>query len=114
MMSRLKQNAESLQEDVQTLIETQAEYYKLWSFRAGMKSVTLLIHVFLIGLFVALALLFISGAAAFSLGAWLHSDALGFLIVGAFYLLMCALVYQLRARIDRPILRKFSEIFFND
>ena len=113
-MSRLKQSAEALHEDVQVLIETQAEYYKLWSFKAGMKSVTLLVHVFLLGLFVALTLLFLSTAAALALGAWLHSDAQGFLIVGVFYLLAGALAYRLRARIDRPILRKFSAILLND
>jgi hypothetical protein len=113
-MSRLKQNAEALHEDIQALIDTQAEYYKLWSFKAGMKSVTLLIHVFLIGLFVAFALLFLSGAAAFSIGAWLNSDALGFLIVGAIYVLAGVLAFLLRDRIDRPILTKFSEIFFHE
>ncbi len=64
-MSRLKESAEALHEDVQALLETQAEYYKLWSFKAGMKSVTLLIHVILLGLFMALTLLFASIAAAF-------------------------------------------------
>ena len=43
-MGNLKDNAEALQANVQALLETQAEYYKLWSFKVGMKSVTLLIH----------------------------------------------------------------------
>jgi len=111
-MSTLKDNAEALQDNVQILIETQAEYYKLWSFKVGMKSVTLLIHAFLFGLFITLGVLFASVAAAFWLGHIMHNNSLGFLIIGSFYVVMSILVYLLREKIDAPILKKFSSIFF--
>lgn len=113
-MGDLKDNAEALQANVQALLETQAEYYKLWSFKVGMKSVTLLIHAVLLTLFMALGILFASVAAAFWLGQYLRSDILGFLAVGGFYAAMSVLVYLLRKRIDAPILKKFSSIFFAD
>lgn len=113
-MSTIKENAEALHDNVHALIEKQAAYYKLWAFKAGMKSITLLIHMFLLTLFSALTVLFISIAAALLLGDYLHSNAYGFLIVSGFYLTMCGLVYLLRDKIDRPILEKFSHIFFAD
>ncbi|MBP7982196.1 MAG: hypothetical protein KAY90_04290 [Arenimonas sp.] len=113
-MGNLKDSAEALQDDLQALIETQAEYYKLRAFKAGMKSVTFLVHAFLLTLFIALAVLFTSLAAALRLGDYLHSDSLGFLIVGGFYAAMSILAYLLRDRIDAPILKKFSSIFFAD
>jgi hypothetical protein len=113
-MGNLKDNAEALQDDMKALLETQAEYYRLWSFRAGMKSVTLLVHGLLLTLFITLGVLFTSIAAAFRIGQYLGSDGLGFLTVGGFYLSMSILVYLLRGKIDAPILKKFSSIFFAD
>ena len=113
-MSQLKDNAEILQKDVAELLETQAEYYKLWSFKVGMRSVTLTVNIALISVFGVLALLFLSTAAAYFLAERFGNTAYGFLAVGAFYLAVALAVYVLRARIDRPILRKFSEIFFAD
>jgi succinate-acetate transporter protein len=113
-MSTIKENAEAVHDNVHALIENQAAYYKLWSFKVAMKSITLLIHAFLIALFSTLTVLFISIAAALLLGDYLHNHALGFLIVSGFYLMMCLLAYLLRDKINRPILEKFSSIFFAD
>jgi succinate-acetate transporter protein len=113
-MSTIKQNAEAIHDNVNDLIAKQAEYYKLWTFKVGMKSITLLIHAFLLILFITLVVLFISIAAALQLGDYLNSNAQGFLIVSAFYLLMYILVYLLRDKINKPILEKFSQIFFAD
>ena len=113
-MSQLKDNAESLQQNVTELLESQAEFYKLWSFKVAMKSLTLTVNTALMAVFGILALLFLSVAAAYGLAAWFGSSAYGFLAVGGFYLLITLAVYVLRDRIDRPVLRKFSEIFFTD
>ena len=113
-MSSLKDKAEALQDNALTLLEAQAEYYKLWSFKVSMKSITFLVHAFLMMLFVTLCVLFASIAFAFWLGEYFDSNALGFLFAGGFYLLLCLLTYLLRDKIDRPILKKFSAIFFND
>jgi hypothetical protein len=113
-MSQLKHNAEALQGNLSELLESQAEFYKLWSFKVAMKSVTLGVHIALIAVFSVLALLFLSVAAAYGLAGWLGHTAYGFLAVGGFYLLFALSVYWFRDRIDRPVLRKFSEIFFTD
>lgn len=113
-MSALRENAEDLRACVEALLENQAAYYKLWSFKVGMKSLTLLFRLVLFALFGLLALLFLSAAAAFALGDALGSVTQGFLITGSFYALMLVVVYVLREQINRPILRRFSDIFFAD
>lgn len=113
-MSQLKDNAENLQQDVAELLESQAEFYKLWSFKVGMKSISLAVNITLIAAFGMLALLFLSVAAAYGLAACFGNTAYGFLAVGGAYLLIAWAAYALRDRIDRPVLRKFSEIFFTD
>jgi hypothetical protein len=50
-----------------------------------------------------------------SLGAFLHSYPLGFLIVAGFYLVLAFLLFFMKDKIvEEPILKRFSEIFFND
>jgi len=111
-MSPIRENAEDLRTSVEALLENQAAYYKLWSFKVGMKSLTLLIQMTLFTLFGLMALLFLSTAAAFALGEAFGSTTQGFLITGGFYLLLLVAAYLLRDHINRPILRRFSDIFF--
>ena len=111
-MSPIRENAEDLRTSVEALLENQAAYYKLWSFKVGMKSLTLWIQMTLFTLFGLMALLFLSTAAAFALGEALGSTTQGFLITGGFYLLLLVAAYLLRDHINRPILRRFSDIFF--
>ncbi|MEY3516166.1 MAG: hypothetical protein RIS67_383 [Pseudomonadota bacterium] len=111
-MSPIRENAEDLRTSMEALLENQAAYYKLWSFKVGMKSLTLLIQMTLFTLFGLMALLFLSTAAAFALGEALGSTTQGFLITGGFYLLLLVAAYLLRDHINRPILRRFSDIFF--
>lgn len=113
-MSTLRESGEQLHGSLEALLENQLAYYKLWSFRAGMKSLVLLIRLALFTLLGILALLFLSIAAALVIGNALNSTAHGFLITGSFYLLLLTVAYLLRERINRPILRRFSEIFFTD
>ena len=111
-MSALRENAEDLRASVEALLENQAAYFKLWSFKVGMKSLTLLIQLTLFTLFGLMALLFLSTAAAFALGDALGSATKGFLLIGGFYAVLLIAVYLLRDQINRPILRRFSDIFF--
>jgi succinate-acetate transporter protein len=113
-MSPIRENAEDLRDSVEALLENQAAYYKLWTFKVGMKSLTLLIRLTLFTLFGLMALLFASMAAALAIGNALGSMTQGFLVTGGFYALMLIAVYVLREQINRSILRRFSDIFFAD
>jgi len=42
----------------------------------------------------------------------LGSTTQGFLVIGGFYVVLLIAAYLLREQINRPILRRFSDIFF--
>jgi cytochrome c biogenesis protein CcdA len=111
----LKEHTEDIQEQVQACIESNVAYYKLWGFKVAMKSTTLILKFTLILLCFSMVLIFCSVAAAFAIGNYLHSYALGFLIVGGIYLIFTGLLFLIKDKIvEGSILEKFSEIFFND
>ena len=113
-MSSIKENAEQIRLQAQALFESQTEYLKLWTFKVSMKSITLLIAIFALGLFLLMMLLFLSVALALYLGTRLESNALGFVSVGGMYFLLTVAAILLRKQIHRPILKAFSDIFFGD
>jgi hypothetical protein len=49
-----------------------------------------------------------------ALGSAMGKPVYGYLIVGVFYVLLAVLIYVFRARIDKPILKKFSKHFFDN
>jgi len=111
----LKNQSGRIQEETRAYIETTFAYYKLWGFKIAMKSTTMTVKAVLIVLCITMVLLFGSVAAALAIGQALASNALGFLIVGGIYLLILLIIILLKDKIiDGPILRKFSEIYFNE
>jgi hypothetical protein len=111
----LKNQSGRVHEETRAYIETTFAYYKLWGFKIAMKSATMTVKAVLIVLGITMVLLFGSVAAALAIGQALASNALGFLIVGGIYLLILLIFILLKDKIvDGPILRKFSEIYFNE
>ncbi len=111
----LKNQTERVQEETRAYMESTFAYYKLWGFKIAMKSTTMAVKAVLVVLCITMVLLFGSIAAAFAIGQALVSNALGFLIVGGIYLLILLIIILLKDKIvEGPILRKFSEIYFND
>ncbi len=111
----LKENTEAIQENSKAYLESSIAYYKLWGFKVAMKSTTLMLKFFLITICLSIVLLFISIAAAFTLGNILGSYPLGFLCVAGVYLVLALLLFLVKDKIvEGTILEKFSEIFFND
>jgi hypothetical protein len=110
-----KENLEDVQENAKAYIERSVEYYKLLGFKIAMKSTTLALKFFLIAFCLLLFIIFGSVAGSLALGKFLGSYPLGFLCVSGFYLVLALLLFLFRNKIiDKPILEKFSEIFFND
>jgi hypothetical protein len=110
----LKENTEAIQQNAKAFIETNIEYYKLWGFKVAMKSTTFILKFFLIALCFMFVLLFISIAGAMALSQKFDSYPLGFLAVAGVYLVLTLLLFLLKYKIvEGPILKKFSEIFFN-
>jgi len=114
-LEELKVCAKDIQENSKAYLDSSIGYYKLLGFKVFMKSTTLILKLLLISICLLLVLLFISIAGSLSLGAFLHSYPLGFLIVAGFYLVLAFLLFFMKDKIvEEPILKRFSEIFFND
>jgi len=112
---KIKENSENIQDQAQAYLESTTSYYKLWGFKVAMKSTTMILKFTLLLLCFSMVLLFGSIAAAFAIGDYYQSNAIGFLFVGGFYLVATILISFIKNKvIEGPILEKFSEIFFND
>lgn len=112
---KIKENTENIQNQAQVYLESTVSYYKLWGFKVAMKSTTMILKFILILLCFCMVLLFGSVAAALAIANYFGSYAIGFLIVGGFYLVATLLISMIKEKvIEGPILEKFSEIFFND
>lgn len=110
----VKNNLQSMKSEAKAFLETNIDYYSLLGFKVVSKATGFLLKVFAISLFVAIALFFLSFAAAFAIGKALDSNTLGFLIIGTIYIVLAFIVYAMRkVIIDIPILKKFSDIFFD-
>lgn len=111
----IKEDLEQIQEESKALINSNIAYYKLWGFKVAMQSTTMVLKFFLIVVFATLFVLFASLALAIVIGKVMDNYVYGFLIVAGFYLLLTILVSFIKPQIvEGKILRKFSEIFFND
>ena len=111
----LKENTEAIQENSKAYLESSIAYYKLWGFKVAMKSTTLMLKFFLIAICLSIVLLFVSIAAAFTLGNLWDSYPLGFLCIAGIYLVLALLLFLVKDKIvEGTILEKFSEIFFNE
>lgn len=99
--------------EVQNYVESSTDYLRLQMFRTLMRLLTSLVKSVVLGVLALLALLFLSVAAALALGSWLQDDLLAFVYVGVFYILAGVVAYLLRRRIERRILRSFSDLYYD-
>ncbi|MGX7667889.1 phage holin family protein [Flavobacterium pedocola] len=111
----LKENAEEIQEKLKDVVDSNVAYYKLWLFKITAKSSIALFKIVLMAVFFLMGLLFTSIALALFLGQQWESYPLGLLAVGGIYLVLILVVYLVKDKIvERTILKKLSNIFFND
>lgn len=99
--------------EVQNYVESSTDYLRLQMFRTLMRLLTSLAKSVVVGVLAFLSLLFLSLAVALALGSWLQDDLLAFVCVGVFYLLAGGVAYLMRRRIERRILRSFSDLYYD-
>ncbi len=92
--------------------ENSFEYYKLKVFQQLTNTISMLVKALIIGavLFIGLIFLFIS--AAIAIGHALGDVALGYLIVGGFFMILGFIIYKLRYLVDAKIIAKVHTKFF--
>jgi hypothetical protein len=110
----LKENFSEAEETAHSYIESSRQFYKLKGFKVLMKVVMVFVKIATVATALTLALLFLSISAAFWIGSELDNTSLGFLAVGGFYVLVGLIMYMLRHSLRKPLLRKFSEFYFDE
>lgn len=114
-LDNFKEDLDNIQDNVKSYVDSNLAYYKLLGFKVTMKSLTLLVKFFIISVFLLLFLFFGSVAFAIFLGKYFENSAFGFLLVALLNLFIGLIFYFFKDKlIDKPMLEKFSEIFFND
>ena len=109
----IKESFEEVPTKANSALDSQIAYYKLFIFRFISKSSYALVTFFIVAFASLLVLFFLSFAIAYAVGEALGSNALGFAIVGAFYILIAVIVLAFRKKlIEKPLLEKLSEIYF--
>ncbi len=110
----IKENFSEAETSTRSYIESTREFYKLKGFKVLMKGVMVFVKIGSVALMLVMALLFLSISAAFWIGTELENTYQGFLIVGGFYLLVGLIIYLLRHSLRKPLLKKFSEFYFDE
>lgn len=110
----VKENFSEAEDSARSYIKSSREFYKLKGFKVLMKALMVFVKIASVGIMVMMALLFLSISAAFWIGTELNKTSLGFLIVGGFYLLVGLGIYFFREALRKPLLKKFSEFYFDE
>lgn len=92
-------------------VDATYKYAKLKSFHLLSLSLSTIAKLFFIGGLFIISILFMSIALAVVLGEYLHSLALGYLIVGGIFLILGIVIYLLRKKIDTIIIKTLVEKF---
>jgi len=110
----LKESISEAEASAKSYIDSSREFYKLKAFKLLMKGITGLAQAVFLGIAFVLALLFLSIAAGFWIGAEMDNTAMGFLVVGGFYILIGILVFVFRKSLVKPLMARFSELYFEE
>lgn len=111
----VKEDFNDLKNYTKNYIDSNIKYYKLWGLKVSSEAMTYILIRFIIGFFAMISFIFLSFAAAFAIGIALKNNSLGFLIVGVFYILVIGVIIYFRNDIiTKPIIKKFSTIFYSE
>lgn len=109
------EQAQDFKDHAQAYVERTVSYYKLWGFKVTTKLTSAVIQMVILIFFLSMVLLFCSIAGAMALSGYFGSYVIGFLSVGAIYLVgLLVLLFFKASIIERPLLKKFSKIFYNE
>ena len=111
----LTDNLNDLVQRVEDYGSSMAEYSKLRLFKSTTKASVSLVNLLIYGSLSLFVMLFLSIGAALWLATFFDNPYSGFLLIGAFYgiLLIFMFIYG-RKIIERSILYKFSDLFYDE
>lgn len=111
----LNEQVNDFKDHAQSYMERSVSYYKLKGFELTTRLSSTIIQMVILIFFLSMVLLFCSLAGALALSVLMDSYVIGFLLVGGIYLAILLILLLFKASIiERPLLQKFSKIFYND
>ncbi|WP_127023369.1 hypothetical protein [Flagellimonas beolgyonensis] len=110
----IKEQFLEAEQSTKSYVKHSIDFYRLKSFKSMMKGITMAAKTVLVGSMVILALLFLSMSLAFWMGSYFESITKGFLMVGLIYVLFGIVLFLIRKKLERPLLRRFSEFYFEE
>ena len=109
----LKENLSGADHDVRSYIEHNKEYYKLLVFKILMQVITSFTKMLFISAIIFFILFLLSITVSIAIGEAMGNMFYGFLIVSIFLIVAGIILYLLRNKLDKPLIRKFSEYYFD-
>ena len=113
-IDELKKDLIEAQTDIRSYFSYSEEYIQLKIFKILSRLLTSTLQSLLIGVSIVFVLFFVSLGVSIALGEVYESYVVGFLIVGAFYVLLALLLYLFRNHLSKPVLRIFSTYYFDE
>ena len=114
-LGNVSDNVKSVNDNAKKYIDSSLEFYKLSLFKKLMKAVTIMAFSMLIGSIAFMSILILTFAIARNIGSAVGNIITGYYIMGGIYFLLIVLVYLfLKKPIEKLLLKKFSEIFFEE
>ena len=110
----IKEQIGDVEDGVKSYVKNSLDFYRLQSFKSMMKGITMATKVLVIGGVVSMALLFLSISLAFWFAMLLNNTAQGFLLVGGIYVLSGLILWSVRKRFEKPLLKSFSKFYFDE
>ena len=93
-------------------IDKSFEYFKLKVFQQLAYAISMMGKALIIGAVLFIGLILLAISAAIAIGDALGHVALGYLIVGAFFMIFALIIYKVRYLIDAKMIAKFQPKFF--
>lgn len=94
-------------------VKTTRKYFELKIFQQLSLFSSYVLKIAILGSIAAVGLIFIAISAAFALGNYFDSFALGYLCVGLCFFLLGIIIYMSRKIIDKMIIKKLSKTYFD-
>ena len=112
---KVSNSVHDLNNNVQSFLHSNSEYYKLKAFKQGMKGATSLVRFLVMGFLLSTAGVMLSFALAIVISEAIGVPSSGYFIVGGFYLIVFVLIFIFgKEPIEKLVLRKFSKAVFDD
>jgi ABC-type multidrug transport system fused ATPase/permease subunit len=109
----LKENLSGTEHDVRSYIEHNKEYYKLLVFKILMQVITSFTKMLFISAIILFVLFLLSLTASIAIGQAMDNMLYGFLIVSVFFVILGVILYLLRNKLDKPLIKMFSKYYFD-